>query len=156
MIVLLSGLALTGCSARDIAAIADRPLLSVETRLSCAIDEPPAEAATRGPHRGYDGEAMPSAPAPASADSDIDGVTPRRGCEAGERIAALMPSMPTLTVSIDATGALAFVEAGRRDTAHRPPPLQPAVRVAPPPANRAAEAAARLAAAAQGRPRQAR
>ena len=89
-VVIAGALALVGCAARGDIATADRPLLSVETRLACAVDATPAEAAARGPRRSYDGEAMPSVPAPATAEAEVQGVTPRRSCASGDRMAAQM------------------------------------------------------------------
>ncbi len=145
-IVVAGALALAGCATSGAVARLDRPLLSVETRLSCAIDAAPAETATRGPRRGYDGEAMPSAPAPASADADVDGVTPRRSCTSSERLAALMLAMPEITASVDATGAVALIEsAPRRTTRQAPLPPGPAAVLPPVGADRAVDAATRLA-----------
>ncbi|MDO9488150.1 MAG: hypothetical protein Q7J32_07220, partial [Sphingomonadaceae bacterium] len=110
-LVVASAFLLTGCATPRDTLTSERPLLSVETRLACAVDAAPAETATRGPRRRYDGEAMPSVPAPASADADIDGVFPRRACASGDRLAALMLAMPEVTASVDASGAVAIVEA---------------------------------------------
>lgn len=153
-VVIAGALALVGCAARGDVASADRPLLSVETRLACAVDTAPAEAAVRGPRRSYDGEAMPSVPAPASAEAAVDGVTPRRSCASGDRMAALMTAMPDVMAAVDATGAVALIEADTAVPARAgpPPPLRLAA-AAPPPANRAADAATRLAQAAQARVR---
>lgn len=151
-VVIAGALALAGCAARVDVATADRPLLSVETRLACAVETTPAEAATRGPHRRYDGEAMPSVPAPASAEAEVQGITPRRSCASGDRMAALMTAMPELTAAVDATGAIALVETEPRAGARAAtaPPLRLA-SATPPAANRAADAAARLAQAATAR-----
>lgn len=150
--IVLAGV-LAGCAAHDGVANVDRPLLSVETRLACAVDTGPAETATRGPRRNYDGEAMPSVPAPASVEAAVVGAVPRRSCDPGERIAALMLAMPEVTVAVDATGAVALVEPAASADARpaAPPPLRLTAALLPT-SNRAAEAM-RLAQAVAVRPR---
>lgn len=143
---------LGGCAASSGTALADRPLLSVETRLACPGASATAEAPARGPRRGYDGEAMPSAPAPARVD-DAVGVTPQRSCEAGEQLAALMLAMPDIAATVDAAGQVALVEAEASVGARRPASAPPVRAAPPPPVNRAAEAAARAAASAATRAR---